>query len=68
MSEAGAKKHIVSPRPNIGGSLTNIEKMIQEEIVRHFGIGGCAPLGVDPLVFLFPKIEEEREIYLLEAA
>ncbi len=54
----------------------NIEMMIQEEIVRHFGIGGCAPLGaepiIDPDVFLFPKIEEEREIYdldyMLEAA
>ncbi len=51
---------------------TNIAYLLHEELVRHFGIGGCAPEGSEPLCdpFLFPKIEEEPissdDIWLLE--
>lgn len=51
---------------------TSIAYLLHEELVRHFGIGGCAPDGSEPLcdpeLFLFPKIEEpmnHEEILLL---
>lgn len=41
---------------------TNIAYLLHEELVRHFGVGGCSSEGsvplCDPDVFLFPKIEE----------
>jgi hypothetical protein len=41
---------------------TNIAYLLHEELIRHFGVGGCAPDGSEPLcdpeLFLFPKMEE----------
>lgn len=53
---------------------TNIAYLLHEELIRQFGVGGCAPEGSEPLydpdVFLFPKIEEapisSDDIWLLE--
>lgn len=45
-----------------------LDLMIQDEIVRHFGIGGCAPIGAFPILDIDrPSMDEPVTIFVVEA-